>query len=158
MNKLFGVADYDMTPVLLIGGIAFAFLFLAIAFVVRLATMKAEEDSPKYKLTDRLIMTFVLFGLVLLLVAVFGYTVGNSAERRDLHDAQKAWVESHGLTAQPDTVRSLRFPAEVPSSDKEYGLAQLTENKQVITVHLVWETDEFVLYGTDGEPLERLEG
>ena len=157
MNKVFGVTDYDMTPVLLIGGIALAFLLLAIAFVVRLALLKAEEDSPEYKLNDHLIMTFVLFGLVLFLVAVFGYTVGDSAERRDLRNAQNAWVESHGLTAQPDTVQNLRFPTEVPSSDKEYGLAQLTEDKQVVTVHLAWENDEFVLYGTDGEPLERLE-
>lgn len=157
MNKVFGVTDYDMTPVLLIGGIGFAFLFLAITFVVRLALLKAEEGSPKYRLTGHLITTFVLFGLVLLIITACGYALGDSAERRDLRDAQKAWVESHGLTAQPDTVQNLRFPTEVPSSDKEYGLAQVTENKQVVTVHLVWEDGEFVLYGTDGEPLERLE-
>lgn len=158
MNKLFGVTDYDTTPVLLIGGIGFAFLLLAIVFVVRLATMKAEEGSSKYKLNEHLITTFVLFGLALLIITAGGYALGNSAERQDLRDAQKAWVESHGLTAQPDTVQNLRFPTEVPSSDKEYGLAQLTEDKQVVTVHLVWENAEFVLYGTDGEPLERLEG
>lgn len=83
----------------------------------------------------------------------------NSARASVAYEAREAWVQSHGVNLTKDTMSDLEFPSiyEKPTEDEDYGLAQVTNSdREIITVSLVWEDGEFVLYGTDGEPLERM--
>lgn len=84
---------------------------------------------------------------------------GNSDRAGIAYEARADWVESHGVNLTKNTMSDLEFPSiyEKPTEDEDYGLAQVTTaNREVTTVTLAWEDGQFVLYGTDGEPLERI--
>lgn len=95
---------------------------------------------------------------MVLMVFVYGFTqsflVGGSEEKA--RTAQTEWVESHGVSLTDDALDDLKFPEERPDGDEDYGIAQVIRDKTIVDVHLVWEDGEFVLYGTNGQPLEAI--
>ena len=106
--------------------------------------------------------------LALLAVAALVSTflfLGYSKAARDANDeklaetvqAREEWVESHGVNVKKDTLENLDFPDTEPKADEEFGIAQVTKDKAVIDITLAWEDGEFVLYGTDGQPMEVLD-
>ena len=150
----------DYTYLFIGGAITAAFIALVIIAFRRDKRIveKYGEKSPEAKRNNRVMFSFALIILIVSHLSVFLWLADLGEKREAVAETKTAWVESHGLTVQPDTVAKLRFPEEAPAEDTKYGLAQVTTDEQeVTTVSLVWEDGEFVLYGTDGQPLEVIE-
>lgn len=148
------------TKALIIGGAIAVFLIIVIIAssvkANKLVRMYGRDDGPA-KAFD--VVTFV--AVILLAVAVFvGYVIQSETQKNTanaLNETRAEWVESHGVTTQSSTVTDLEFPKKAPDKDTQFGVAQVVaDDNSIISVHLAWEDDDFVLYGTDGEPLERL--
>lgn len=106
--------------------------------------------------------TIFLVCMALLVVTVLVAGLIQSNMTRDavntLKEDRISWIESHGVTTQSSTITDLEFPNEEPDEDAKFGIAQvISDDNSVVSVHLAWENDKFVLYGTDGQPLERLD-
>lgn len=72
-------------------------------------------------------------------------------------EARHAWVGSYGLTATSEQMKELAFPDKTPTEERGFGEAfMLAQDDEKVAVRLAWRDDEFVLTGTDGQPLERL--
>lgn len=102
----------------------------------------------------------ISLGLALIWITASGivWQIAQSSARDELDNDRAAWVESHDVTTQNSTVADLEFPSEKPDGDTKFGIAQvIADDNSIVNVHLAWEDGEFVLYGTDGQPLERLE-
>lgn len=143
MDALFPAYDPTLTLIIAGGIIALGVLVAAIVFLRR-------DDG----ITS---VVSVLMGMALMMFT-FGVTNiimdGSKAEART---AQTEWVESHGVSLTDDALDDLKFPEDRPDGDEDYGIAQVVRDKAIVDVHLAWEDEEFVLYGTDGQPLEVLE-
>lgn len=103
-----------------------------------------------------------LVSIVLLVVTVFVAGLIQSNMTRDavntLKEDRTSWVESHGVTTQSSTITDLEFPDEEPDEEAKFGVAQvIADDDRIVSVHLAWEDGDFVLYGTDGQPMEVLD-
>lgn len=151
----------DLEMLYLIAGSVLAFsvlLFVASNTKARtLVRMYGREDGPA-KVFDIIALVAVLLFFATLAV---GYIAHSNIQRdsiQTLREDRIDWVESHGVTTQSSTIADLEFPADAPDGDTKFGVAQvIADDNSIISVHLAWEDGDFVLYGTDGQPLERLE-
>lgn len=154
MDALF--AEYANTP----GWVPWAMLAFFTATVVAGFLIIFRNYKGKRGLVA---LATVLVSSVLCSVALLTWQLSVEAGNDELGDAayeaREAWVESHGVNLTKSTMSDLEFPSisEKPEADENYGLAQVTTaDREVITVTLAWENNEFVLYGTDGQPLEAI--
>lgn len=144
MDALFPA--YDPTLTLIIAG-----SIIGLGVLVAIIVFLRRDDG--------ITSVVSVFAGVILMLFVYGFTQsflvrGSEAEARA---AQTEWVESHGVSLTDDALDDLKFPEDRPDGDEEYGIAQVVRDKAIVDVHLAWEDDKFVLYGTDGQPLEVLD-
>lgn len=149
-----------------IGTVSFAvFIILALTTV----WLSAPFADPEAKATAggkgaRTGYGFVVLATIAALVSTVSF-LGHSRSVREANEEKvsqveqlrEKWVESHGVNIKKDTMESLDFPDTMPKADEEFGIAQVTKDKAVIDITLAWEDGDFVLYGTNGQPLERME-
>lgn len=154
MDALF--AEYTSTP----GWVPWAMLALFTATIVAGFLIIFRNYKRKQGLVA--LATVLVSSLICsaaLLTWQLSVEAGNNKLGDAAYQAREAWVESHGVNLTKSTMSDLEFPSisEKPENDENYGLAQVTNaDREVITVTLAWEDGEFVLYGTDGQPLERM--
>lgn len=134
--------------------------FLTAAFIAGFLIMFRNYKGKRglVALATVLVSSLICAGAL----AVWQYAVyAENREQADAaYEARHTWVESHGVNLTKNTMSDLDFPSisEKPEGDENYGLAQATNaDREVITVTLAWEDGKFVLYGTDGQPLEVLD-
>lgn len=154
MNELF--ATYDSAPDWAMWG---ALVTLSVMVLTSFALLFRGYKS-KVSLAAYIAVMVAGFAASAILISWNVSVAGGNSDRAGVaHEAREDWVESHGVNLTKNTMSDLEFPSlyEKPTEDENYGLAQVTTaNREVITVTLAWENSQFVLYGTDGEPLERI--
>lgn len=159
MHLLYTAPDLKMLYLIVGSVLVFSFLlFVASTTKARtLVRMYGREDGPA-KVFD--IVAFAAVALFIVTLGV-GYIAHSNIQRdsiQTLREDRIDWVESHGVTTQSSTLTDLEFPNDAPDEDTKFGVAQvIADDNSIISVHLAWEDGDFVLYGTDGQPLERLE-
>lgn len=154
-------AQPDFKTLFFVAGTIVAFLVVTLIASSWNANKLARtygNDNHTAKVFD----TISLVSVILFLVVGFGTFIIQSNMTRDalhaLEEDRTSWVESHGVTTQDSTLTDLEFPNETPDEDTKFGVAQvIADDNSIVSVHLAWEDDDFVLYGTDGVPLERLD-
>lgn len=154
MNELF--ATYTETPGWVTWGIGASLVtVIALCFVILTRNYKTKAGLVA---TIAMSLASLVFGIGLM-TWDFSVVAENDKRGSVAYEAREDWVQSHGVNLTKDTMSDLEFPglSEKPTEDEDYGLAQVTTaNREVTTVTLAWENSQFVLYGTDGEPLERI--
>lgn len=160
MHLLYAEPDSAQLINLIAGGIvAFFVVTFAVAAVKanKLVRMHGREDGSA-KVFDIISIVAVILALVTGFATLFIQSYLQSAALGELRDNRTAWVESHGVTTQSSTITDLEFPKEAPDEDTKFGVAQvITDDDRIVSVHLAWEDGDFVLYGTDGQPMEVLD-
>lgn len=150
-----------------VGGIGFfVFLFSSIALLVSFTmgsdiSRRKNADERQKSDRNRLVALGVIVAASFVSTIVgsglsFSAREANQNERDRADQARQEWVESYGVGIKKDTLDELDFPDEEPTQDTEYGIAEVTQEKTIVSVLLVWEDGDFVLYGTDGQPLQEL--
>lgn len=138
-------------------GAIIAFFVLALFFSYR--ALSAEDASKRATVQTTLFWCFLGLAIVWAIVVGVMKMQAEEGAKEELQKDRASWVESHGVHARPSTVTDLEFPGEKPDDDTKFGVAQVvTDTNNIINISLAWENGEFVLYGTDGQPLEKLEG
>lgn len=159
MHLIYASPDFTMLFTI-IGGIAAFSVIVAVTSSVKsnkLARMYGSGDGPA--------KTFNVVAIVAIVIALLAGLSTIFIQRSILRDYTQTlkedrieWVESHGVTTQSSTITDLEFPADAPDEDAKFGVAQVVaDDNSIVSVHLAWEDGDFVLYGTDGEPMERLD-
>lgn len=151
----------DLEVLYLIAGSVLVFsVLLFVASTTRARTlvrMYGREDGPA-KVFDIVAFVAVVLFFATILVAYIAHSNIQRDSIQTLREDRIDWVESHGVTTQSSTIADLEFPNTAPDEDAKSGVAPvIADDDSIVNVHLAWEDGEFVLYGTDGEPLERLE-
>lgn len=160
MHLLYAEPESAQLINLIAGGIVafFVVTFLAAAFKAnKLVRVHGREDGSA-KVFDIISIVAVVLALATGFATLFIQSALQRAALGELGDNRTAWVESHGVTTQSSTLTDLEFPNEKPDEDTKFGVAQvIADDDRIVSVHLAWEDGDFVLYGTDGQPMEVLD-
>ena len=135
------------------------YLIFAFIAIIGFSFLDKKDDIKSQKIGKQLaygggILTLVtvIIGLSVMLTISFE----NKNSRVEASKSQAIWVLSHGVTPDAKGFKDLNFPDVKPTEDTKFGIAQVVKDKKIVTIHLAWENDEFVLYGTDGQPLKQI--
>lgn len=153
MEELFPTSVESPIPVAFL----IAVLSASVAFFAFAYFSKSSKEVP---------VGYLFSGLLLIAEALMaGYSLSERASRLEASQlaavsAQKAWVQSYGISLNEDELVDLEFPSQMPTENAEYGVTKLSSAansaESVITVNLSWDNGEFVLYGSDGKDLKKL--
>lgn len=96
-----------------------------------------------------------MFAIIAMMAAVVTVGLGEVART----EAHEQWMEdTYGIQFSAAQYAELEFPTfAAPDHEREvYGLTTGNRDNQLVTVQLVWQDDQFVLIGDDGEQLDAL--
>jgi hypothetical protein len=132
--------------ILLLVGIMSGFFFVCVV-----------AANSEFSLRSRLAggLTGVALIAVCVTAGVAAKVEGDAREVRyqAIRDNRTAFVEDRGVFVPDSQWENLDFPADRPTEDERFGIAQAEYDGKVVTVRLAWEDGELKLYRTDGEEL-----